>query len=103
MFDWIKSFLEGIFGDFWANLMGWAMKLLVGPVAFYLFGPLFKLSGYVAGQILAQIKPYLSDVGVELTGITAWFVSILRIQECLSMFMTFMVLGFTISMIKKFI
>ena len=71
MFDWIKSFLSDIFGNFWGSLAAWAIKLLMGPFVFFVFGPMFRLAGYVTEKVLAQIKPALDDVGISLDGLAA--------------------------------
>lgn len=98
---WIKDFFTNIFGSFWGNLTSWALKILIGPTVFFIFGPLFELSAHVADRMLAKIEPYLGDVGLQLTGIGAWLAEHLRIQECLSMFLTFLILGFTVSLFKR--
>lgn len=103
MLAWIESFFSEVFGNFWGHLATLAIKLLVGPFVFFVFGPMFKLSGYVTEKILAQIQPALDDVGISLDGVAAWFIEMLRIQECISMFMTFMVLGLSVSLIRRFI
>ena len=54
MLEWIKNFLTDVFGNFWGNLATWAIKLLMGPFVFFVFGPMFKLSGYVTEKILAH-------------------------------------------------
>lgn len=100
MFAWIESFLSEIFGNFWGNLATWAIKLLMGPFIFFVFGPLFKLSFYVTEKLLAQIGPTLDDVGISFDGVGGWFIEVLRLQECVAMYMTFLVLGLTVSLIK---
>ena len=103
MLDWIKTFLTDVFGNFWGSLATWALKLLMGPFVFFVFGPMFRLAGYVTEKILSQIKPALDDVGISLDGLAAWFIDVLRMQECISMFMTFVVLGLSVSLIKRFL
>jgi len=102
MFEWIKNFLSDVFGNFWGSLAAWALKLLMGPFVFFVFGPMFKLSGYVTGKILDQIKPTLDGMGIDLDGLAAWFIEVLHVQECVSMFMTFMVLGLSVSLVRRF-
>jgi len=98
---WLKDFFTGVFGSFWASLTTWFIKMLIGPVVFFIFGPLFELSAHIAERMLAKIQPYLGDVGLELTGIGAWLVEVLRVQECLSMILTFLILGFTVGLFRK--
>jgi hypothetical protein len=101
MFDWLKDFLSGIFGDFWGSLATWAIKILMGPFVFFVFGPMFRLSGYITEKILDQIKPHLDDVGLTLEGVAAWFAEVLRLQECISMYLTFMILALSVSLFKR--
>ena len=101
MFDWIKSFLGNVFGEFWSKLAGWALMLLMGPIAFFLFGPLFKISGRIAKYFLDQIKPYLGDVGLTADSLAAWLIECMRLHECVTSLMTFLIMGFLISIIKR--
>ena len=103
MFEWIKTFFTGVFGSFWGNMTAWFMKILIGPAVFFIFGPLFELSGHVAQAMLARIQPELDKVGLSFDGIGAWLIEVLRIQECVSMYLTFLILGFTVSLFKRFI
>lgn len=99
--EWIKSFFSSVFGNFWGQLADIAMKVVMGPLAFFLFGPLFKLSGRIADYLLRKITPYLGDVGLTTESLLAWFVEVLRLQECASTLMTFLVMGLMVSLIKK--
>ncbi len=101
MIDWIKTFFVNVFGDFWKYLSELGLKLLMGPMAFFLFGPLFKMSGRIAEYMLDQIKPYLGDVGLTTEGLAAWFVQCMRLHECATSLMTFLIMGFVVSIIKK--
>lgn len=101
LLGWVKDFFQMVFGNFWASLTTVLMKLLLGPVAFFLFGPLFKISGRIAVYLLDQIKPVLGDVGLTADGLMAWFIDVLRLQECVSSLITFLILGLMISIIKK--
>jgi len=99
--SWLISFFENVFGDFWKNAAEWALKLLMGPVAFYMFGPLFKLSGHIATYLLDKVSVQLGTIGIGTNGLAAWLVVVFRLQECASSLMTFLVLGFMISLVKK--
>ena len=103
MLEWLKTFFSSVFGNFWGSLTTWAMRILIGPAVFFIFGPLFELSGYIAEKILASIAPELEKVGLTFDGIGAWLVNVLRLQECISMYLTFLILGFTVSLFKKYI
>lgn len=100
-FGWVQSFLQMVFGSFWENLTKVIMKVLLGPAAFLLFGPLFKVSGKIATTLLNQIKPVLGDVGLTADGLMAFFVDVLRLQACVTSLVTFLVLGLMIGIVKK--
>ena len=99
--EYFKEFFGNIFGSFWTNIAEMLLKLLMGPVAFFLFGPLFKLSGYMANKLLNEIKPYLGDVGLTADSLAGWLVDCLRLQECASSLMTFLILGLMLTFVKK--
>lgn len=98
---WLVSFFENVFGSFWEKLGAWALKLLMGPVVFYLFGPIFKISQKIAVYILQSVVGDLNDVGLLAESVMGWFILCLRLQDCLTSFVTFLVMGFTISVLKK--
>lgn len=104
MLNFIMEFLKAVFGSFWSNLMGGLMKVLIGPAAFFMFGPIFDLSGYVAEFIFGRIVVSLGDdIGVNFMDYGAWIAECLRLQECFSAYITFLCMGFTLSLIKKIV
>jgi hypothetical protein len=98
---WFKDFFNNIFGDFWGALANVFMKFLVGPIVYYLFGPMYELSGYMVMKILERLEPQLGKVGMVADGLGAWFIEVLRLHETFSMFLTFLILGLTIRFINK--
>lgn len=99
---WLKDFFTNIFGAFWNDLGELALKLIMGPVAFFLFGPIFKISGRIAEFIMSKfIMPQLDSVGMVTDSLAAWFIYCIRLQECVSSMITFLVCGFMVSMVKK--
>lgn len=104
MLNFIKEFLTAVFGSFWSNLMGGIMKVLAGPAAFFLFGPIFDLSGFLAEFVLDRIVVNLGqEVGVNFELHGAWIVNCLRLQECMSAYMSFLCVGFSLSLIRKIV
>ena len=93
--------LSSVLGSCWQNLTTVGLKILMGPAAFYLFGPLFKLSGRIADYLLRQLQPYLGDVGLTTEGLLSWFVDVLRLQECVSSLLTFLIMGMMFGFVKK--
>ncbi len=98
--SWFKDFFTNLFGGFWGRIADLFMKFLVGPVVYYLFGPLYELSGMMVEKMLSRIQPVLGDVGLSVTGLAAWLVEVFRIQDCISILITFFVLLLTLRMLK---
>ncbi len=98
--SWFKDFFTNLFGGFWGRVADLVMKFLVGPVVYYLFGPLYELSGLMVEKMLSRLQPYLGDVGMTAEGVAAWLIDVLRLQESISMLMTFFVLSLTLRMMK---
>lgn len=98
---WIQEFFGNVFGNFWGALGTLALKLLMGPIAFFLWGPLFKISGHIANYIMNQIKPYLGDVGLVTESLAAWFAECLRLQECVTSMLTFLIMGLMLDIMKR--
>lgn len=100
LFAWLVRFLTFIFGGTWRSLVVVLLKILSGPAAFFLFKPLFAVSGHIASYIFDQIAPSLNQVGLTADGLAAWFIHCLKLQECVAALVSFLVLGFMISTIK---
>jgi len=98
---WLISFFENVFGSFWERLGEWSLKLIMGPVVFYLFGPIFKVSQKIAVFILSSVVGDMKDVGLLADSLMGWFIDCLRLQDCVTSFVTFLVMGFTVSLLKK--
>lgn len=98
---WLISFFENVFGRFWDRLYEWALKLIMGPVVFFLFGPVYKIAHKLAMKILDHVAPLMADVGFTADGFAAWMVDCLRIQQIIVAFLTFLMMGFTFSLLKK--
>ena len=104
MLSWVKEFFTSVFGSFWSSITMVFMRVLAGPAAFFLFGPIFDLSGYLAEFIMERVVVNLgSDFGVNFELHGAWIVDCLRLQECISIYMSFLCLGFTLSLIRKIV
>lgn len=73
----------------------------MGPLAFFIFGPIFDLAGFLADWVLNKVSDALLEkVSVTFTQHGAWLIDCLRIQECLSAYVSALCLGFVISVVK---
>lgn len=98
--SFLISFFQNVFGSYWERLIEGLLKLIMGPVVFFLFGPIFKISNKIANYILSKVMPNLNDIGLTADSLMGWFVDCFRLVDCASSLMTFLVMGFTISIIK---
>lgn len=87
----------------WAGFKVAGGVLIQGVLTYFGYTILLKFSSVITswGLNLLQTSGLLGKATVHFTGLAAWFIESLRIPECFSLYMSFAVITYLVSLVRR--
>jgi len=116
MWEWLGGYLKDMLNEWFLTFVDWANKtisdawprlkeVLIGsvlvPLGYYVFRPMFRLTAWGMEIVLNKVYESGNVQALEFAGLSAWLMGCFRIQEILTVVLSFIVIGLIVKVILK--